>query len=175
MMMKMTVPSLKWDTSVFNSWNTPHVGSQSSLSWHRDPALTRTRLTLTRVRPDLPKAPNPELSWSKEPGPSCCPPISEVQGSSRTPWGLCLPYPSSRPNGLAGQVGRRVLCGQDLQPGRPSSWCSGGRHVKSVPLYGQLSLIVIVCLLRAQQTSRGDTPSTRAARSPATRPIRTVN
>ena len=150
------------------------MGSQSSLSWHRGPALTRTRLTLTRVRPDL-KAPQSWAQLRQGAWTLLLPPISEVLGASWTPWGLCLPYPSPRPNGLAGQVGRRVLCGQDLQPGRPSSWCSGGRHVKSVPLYGQLSLIVIVCSLRAQQTSRGDTPSTQAARSPATRPIRTVN
>lgn len=33
---------------------------------------------------------------------------------------------------------------QGLQAGQPVFWCSGGRHVESVPLYGQLSLIVIV-------------------------------
>lgn len=120
-------------------------------------------------RPDLPVPPT-LLSQGNELGPR----ILQVQGH-KTLWGLCPPYPRPGQSQDRWAGGRRALCGQDLQSGRPGSWCSGGRRVESVPLYGQLSLIVIVCTLGAQQTSRGDTPSTQATRSPATRPIRTVN
>lgn len=40
--------------------------------------------------------------------------------------------------------GQAGVVWQDLQPGWPRFWCSGGRLVESVPLYGQLGLIVIV-------------------------------
>lgn len=158
-------------SSLFSSWNRPHVGHSPILpprSW-----AARARLTPTQSRPDLP-VPPALLSQGKEPGPSG-PLILQVQGHSQALWGACPPFPDLGQARIDGQVGRQAPCGQDLQPGQPGSWCSGGRHVESVPLYGQLSLIVIVCSLGAQQTLRGDTPSMRTARSPATRPIRTVN
>lgn len=53
----------------------------------------------------------------------------------------CIPGQASEAKVGSGQAG---AVWRDLQAGWPGFWCSSGRHVESVPLYGQLSLIVIV-------------------------------
>lgn len=96
--------------------------------------------------------------------------VQDPLGSLAVP---TLPHPRPSKAGWAGGQADAMWAGFTACPAR--LLVQGGRRGESVPLYGQLSLIVIVCSLGAQQTSRGDTPSMHAARSPATRPIRTVN
>lgn len=93
-------------------------------------------------RSDLPVPPDP-VQLERGAWTLLAPLIPQVQGPSCVLWGSYSPYPRPGPSQArwAGFIARSA------------SWCSGGCHVESVPLYGQLSLIVIVCSLGAQQTA----------------------